>query len=116
MKYAAGCESSDVSETVKLVCDPLTKIVVLKADFGRDKYSMACDDKYYSGTCTSRDESVKDLIKNLCGGKENCDLTANVNTFPDPCPYVIKLLRVWYQCVGEGISLIKKLNLYILLK
>ncbi len=93
---------SPVQDKLRLVCEPGTKIVIVKADFGRDKYSMACDDKYYQGYCTSRDDSVKDILAKQCGNLESCDVKVSTDTFPDPCPNVIKLLRVWYQCIGEG--------------
>jgi hypothetical protein len=103
VKYASGCESwvANVSEKVTLKCEQNTTILIIKADFGRDKYSLACDDKYHNGTCTNRDESVINILRQQCGNKQTCDVLVDVNTFPDPCPNVIKLLRVWYQCVGE---------------
>lgn len=66
---------------------------------------MACDDKYFSGFCSSRDE-VKDILTTQCGNKQTCDVEVSTDVFPDPCPTVIKLLRVWYQCVGDGMSII----------
>ena len=88
---------------MELRCDIGTKIVILKADFGRDKYSTVCDNEYYDGNCTSRVQTEEVLTK-LCGNKQNCDIVVNIDTFTDPCPYVTKLLRVWYQCVGDGNS------------
>ena len=41
-------------------------------------------------------------MKNLCSNKQNCDVTPTTEIFTDPCPYVQKLIRVWYQCVGDG--------------
>ena len=78
--------------------------MILKADFGRDKYSTACDDTYYEGNCTTRVQT-EEILKNQCNNKQNCDVVVSTNTFPDPCPNVIKLLRVWYQCVGDGNNL-----------
>ena len=50
VKYAAGCESSDLitfSQNITLTCSQNLSIVIIKADFGRDQYSMACDGKNY---------------------------------------------------------------------
>ena len=86
---------------VSLTCEAGRKIVIVKADFGRDKYSIACDDKYYDGNCTSRLDT-EETLKNLCGNKQTCEVSTSPDNFPDPCPYVTKILRVWYQCVGDG--------------
>ena len=75
--------------------------MIVKADFGRDKYSSACGDFYYDGNCTSR-VNTEEILKNLCSNKQYCDVVATPEVFSDPCPYVSKILRVWYQCVGEG--------------
>ena len=82
-------------------CGTGTKIVIVKADFGRDKYSSVCGDYFYDGNCTSR-EGTEELMTNLCGNKQNCDQFVSTATFPDFCPNEKKILRVWYQCVGDG--------------
>ena len=108
MKYAAGCEDvPNYQEKVELRCDSGTKIVIVKADYGRDKYSSVCGDFFYEGNCTARTDT-EELLKNLCGNKQNCDVVANPDVFPDSCPGVRKLLRIWYQCVGDGKNLIYK--------
>ena len=57
-------------------------------------------DKYHTaGDCTSR-SSTTEKCRELCQGKQKCVLNANYNVFSDPCPYVIKQLRIWYQCVS----------------
>ena len=102
VKYSTACEDwPTYSTTVELKCEANTKILILKADFGRDKYSIACDDKYYNGDCTSS-LNTEEVMKNLCGNKQTCEVTPTPDVFGDPCPYVTKLLRVWYQCVGDG--------------
>ena len=41
-------------------------------------------------------------MKNLCGNKQNCDQYVDTPTFPDFCYGHQKILRVWYQCVGDS--------------
>ena len=87
---------------MKLVCTGNTKIVVIKAIYGRDKYSSACGDYFYDGDCTAR-KPIEDKLKSLCSDKQTCDVYVGSSNFQDPCPPDIrKLLKVWYQCVGDG--------------
>ena len=82
-------------------CDAGTNIVIVKADFGRDKYSSVCGEYYYDGNCTSIIETTG-IMRNLCSYKDSCDVLANGATFPDSCYGEQKILKVWYQCVGTG--------------
>ena len=92
-----------IQNKVQLKCEAGTRIVILKADFGRDKYSIACDSEYHSSSlCTNRVDTEA-ILKDTCGNQQNCNISVNTDNFPDPCPNVIKLLRVWYQCVGVGL-------------
>ena len=84
-----------------MACDVGTNIVIVKADFGRDKYSSVCGDSYFDGNCTSRVET-ETILKNLCSNKQTCDVIANAVTFQDNCPDQKKVFKVWYQCVGTG--------------
>jgi hypothetical protein len=95
--YATVCEYS----TIQLRCGTGTKIVIIKADFGRDKYSSVCGEYYYDGNCTSKDDTTQ-IMKDICGNKQNCDQFVNTDIFPDNCSGHTKILRVWYQCVGDG--------------
>ncbi len=98
-----ACEDyPNYQNIIKLSCDINSRIVIVKADFGRDKYSIACDDKYYDGNCTSRIET-EETLRTLCGNKQTCEFAPNPDLFPDSCPRVTKIFRVWYQCVGQGI-------------
>ena len=102
MKYAAECEDwPSNARPVQLRCETGTKLLVLKADFGRDKYSSACGDYFYDGNCTSV-VATTEIVRNLCGGLQYCSVTPSNQIFPDPCYGQKKLLRVWYQCIGEG--------------
>ena len=100
----------------QLRCDFDTKIVIIKADFGRDKYSSACGN-YFDGECKSF-ANATEIAKKNCGNKRNCDLISSTQIFSDPCYGQQKILRVWYQCVGDGtfFKLLKneiKTNLFV---
>ena len=98
LKYAAQCEST----TMKLSCLAEDKIVIVKALYGRDKYSAACGDYFFEGNCTSQTD-VEQKLKALCSNKATCDILVNSDNLQDPCPpNVAKILKVWYQCVGDG--------------
>ena len=105
VKYTAGCENwPNYNEPVKLRCEADAKIIIVKGDFGRDPYSNACGDFLYDDNCTSRIDT-EEILRKLCNNKGSCDVIASPENFPDPCPDVQKLLRVWYQCVGDGDSI-----------
>jgi hypothetical protein len=97
LKYATVCQNS----TIQLRCEINSKIVIVKSDFGRDKYSASCGNINYEGDCSSR-VNTEELMKTLCGNKQNCDQFVSTPMFPDLCPIETKILRVWYQCVGDG--------------
>ena len=82
-----------------MTCPAGQTISVIKADFGRDTNSMTCDSQYHSGNeCSSRTATTT-KVRDLCQDKLTCNLTASTAELGDPCPTVIKQLRVWYQCV-----------------
>ena len=97
VRFASGCEErtwlgENSNENITLTCPQNLTIAIVKADFGRDAYSFTCDDKYHYGDDCSSRESTTDKVRELCLGKQNCYLTANVETFSDPCPYVSILI------------------------
>ena len=82
-----------------MTCPAGQTISIIKADFGRDTNSMSCDVQFHNGDeCTSRTETTE-KVRYWCQDKSNCNLTASASELGDPCPNVIKQLRVWYQCV-----------------
>jgi hypothetical protein len=95
---------------MNLICPMNTKIVIVKAIYGRDKYSSACGDFFFDGDCTAR-KPIEDTLKNLCSNKQTCSINVGSGNFQDPCPPGIKkLLKVWYQCVGDGLLYIYSSN------
>jgi hypothetical protein len=95
----------------RLSCDSHTNIVIIRSDFGLDKYSDSCGE-YFNVNCTSL-ANTTEITKNLCENKQICDLGASIEIFPDPCNDKHKLLRVWYQCVGDGIVIMSTLKIKI---
>jgi len=86
IRYASGCEerpwlADGLSENITLSCPQNLTIAIVKADFGRDAYSFTCDDKYHNGDDCSSRESTTDKVRELCQNKQNCYVTANVETF-----------------------------------
>lgn len=107
VRYSSGCEASflgSLSENITLSCPSDQTIAIIKADFGRKKNSMTCDNKFhYTGECTSEVETT-DKVRELCQNNNTCYLTASTSQFSDPCENVIKQLKVWYQCVKTPIT------------
>ena len=103
IKYQAVCENwPNYITPLELNCEANTKIVIIKGDFGRDRYSIACSNTYYDGNCTSS-ISTTEKLRELCGNKQNCSVKPTPATFGDPClPGTAKILKAWYQCVGDG--------------
>jgi hypothetical protein len=92
---------------MRLICPTATKIVIVKAIYGRDKYSSSCGDFFYDGDCTERNKTEAKL-RSLCSNNQNCSIYVGSANFQDPCPLDIKkLLKVWYQCVGDGMCFIE---------
>jgi hypothetical protein len=94
-----------VTSKISLNCDPKTKVVIIKATYGREKYSATCDTSYYDGTCEADSEYVKDILNDLCLNNQTCSISVDLDKFNDPCPNVTKSLKIWYQCIGEGMFL-----------
>ena len=93
-------------------CSVNTKIVIVKADFGRDQYSIACGDFLYEDNCFVE---VTKIVNDVCGNKKDCDIIPSAQVLQNTCDGNTQLLRVWYQCVGDGNNQLffKKEFLYI---
>ena len=100
LKYTAVCEYG----TAQLRCPINTKIVIVKADFGRNKHSSVCNDYFYEGNCTSLEDTTEKM-RIYCGNRQTCDQYVDGDIFTDNCFGNTKLLRVWYQCIGDGMNL-----------
>ena len=121
--YFQESDKTTISQNTVVSCPTGYSIAIIKSDFGRDMYSMACDGKLkkhilyqpendfeifyvrkldtynFGEECTTR-LSTTDEVRELCQNKQTCVIKANSTYFPDPCPDVVKQLRVWYQCVS----------------
>ncbi len=51
-------------------------------------------------------EDTTEKMINLCGNKQTCDQLVTSDIFTDKFFGIVKLLRVWYQCVGDGILVV----------
>ena len=112
VKYAVQCEST----TMKLSCPTDSKIVIVKGIYGRDKYSSACGDYFFEGNCTSRVD-VEQKLKSLCNNQQTCSIYVGSANFQDPCPPdIAKILKVWYQCIGNGrLNILFYLNKFVVI-
>ncbi len=73
--------------------------MIVKADFGRDQYSIACGDFLYDDNCFTE---VTPTVTNICGNKQSCDIMPSTQIFQNFCDGNTQLLRIWYQCVADG--------------
>ena len=50
-------------------------------------------------------EGSEDTIKQLCDGREQCQINPSTNVFgDDPCPGIPKYVEIQYDCEAEGKS------------
>lgn len=61
-------------------------------------FNSSLDNWNLDGDCTTRVDTT-DKVRELCQNENSCTIVANSTYFQDPCPNVVKQLRVWYQCV-----------------
>ena len=79
---------------MKLKCDTNTKIVVLKASYGRTH----SNEEVCPSNARGKDTNCH-AAKEKCNGKTECKILAKNGVFGDPCRGTFKYLTVSYQCV-----------------
>ena len=85
---------------MKLKCDTNTKIVVLKASYGRTHSNEEVCPSNARGKDTNCHAATSvDTVKEKCNGKTECSVRAKNKVFGDPCRGTFKYLTVSYQCV-----------------
>jgi hypothetical protein len=105
---ASHCHASDLGGAVgegcsiRLKCKPGGVITGIKfADFGtvtgefgsRSAASPTCGSFARNASCTT--EGAKQIVEDLCVGKQQCDVLATADVFGDPCRHVHKRLAIW---------------------
>ncbi|XP_054719040.1 adhesion G protein-coupled receptor L1-like isoform X2 [Uloborus diversus] len=96
-KTAYACEGRHL----QISCMPGHMIHLLRANYGRFSISI-CNEHGnldWSVDCTSL--TSFNVIKETCGMKNSCTLSASPELFGDPCPGTPKYLEAHYQCVPE---------------
>ncbi|XP_035214206.1 latrophilin Cirl-like isoform X5 [Stegodyphus dumicola] len=97
---AYACEGRQL----RISCDVGHMIHLLRANYGRFSISI-CNEHGnldWSVDCTSPNSF--NVIKDTCGMKNSCSLSASPDLFGDPCPGTPKYLEAHYQCVPEKSS------------
>jgi len=105
VKLEKGLELGCEGEEVNIACPNYEGIRILNAFWGRDDVTTCQPDdplepKSYKDMCKPVDkEYAKRKVKEMCHGIEICRVPATVTFFDtEPCPNVIKYLRVNYEC------------------
>ncbi|KAG8192083.1 hypothetical protein JTE90_005381 [Oedothorax gibbosus] len=96
-RTAYACEGRQL----RIGCEPGHIVHLLRANYGRFSISI-CNEHGnldWSVDCTS--PSSFNVIKDTCGMKNSCSLSASPTLFGDPCPGTPKYLEAHYQCVPE---------------
>ncbi|XP_055935855.1 latrophilin Cirl-like isoform X3 [Argiope bruennichi] len=99
-RTAYACEGRQL----RISCEPGHMIHLLRANYGRFSISI-CNEHGnldWSVDCTSPNSF--NVIKDTCGMKNSCSLSASPSLFGDPCPGTPKYLEAHYQCVPEKSS------------
>ncbi|XP_042895739.1 latrophilin Cirl isoform X3 [Parasteatoda tepidariorum] len=100
-RTAYACEGRQL----KITCEAGHMVHLLRANYGRFSISI-CNEHGnldWSVDCTS--PSSFHVIKETCGMKNSCSLSASPDLFGDPCPGTPKYLEAHYQCVPEKSSI-----------
>ncbi|GIY73787.1 hypothetical protein CDAR_321682 [Caerostris darwini] len=96
-RTAYACEGRQL----QISCEPGHMIHLLRANYGRFSISI-CNEHGnldWSVDCTSHNSF--NVIKDTCGMKNSCSLSASPTLFGDPCPGTPKYLEAHYQCTAE---------------
>ena len=82
-----------------LNCKEEEVMKVTEVMYGRDTTWFCEHETGNSTSCVS--ETAIATISNLCNGKNKCLLGLTHGLLGDPCPGVLKYLRVTYQCASK---------------
>ncbi|XP_066158734.1 protein eva-1 isoform X2 [Euwallacea fornicatus] len=96
-----ACEN----ERIQLKCNPNFRVAVYSASYGRTQYeSNQCPQLQGVPEETCLASYATETVMQLCHGKRNCDLAADVGTFGSPCkPQSRMYLKVVYTCVPRRV-------------
>ncbi|CAG9759855.1 unnamed protein product [Ceutorhynchus assimilis] len=96
-----ACEN----ERIQLKCNPNSRVAVYSASYGRTQYeSIQCPQPQGVPEETCLASYATETVMQLCHGKRNCDLAADIGTFGSPCkPQSRMYLKVVYTCVPRRV-------------
>ncbi|KAH9508792.1 hypothetical protein Btru_050069 [Bulinus truncatus] len=101
----AAYENVFANEGMKatLVCKLGQEIKITEATYG-SQYCNECTDSHNAlKTFDCRNKSTADVSR-LCNGFRKCILIAQSSTFGDPCPGMLKTLKVSYKCTDSALT------------
>lgn len=94
-----ACESDGTKD---LQCHQFGEVIKIQNAFYGRKRVNVCERKV-AYNCVA--EGSEDTIKQLCDGREQCQINPSTNVFgDDPCPGIPKYVEIQYACVAEGES------------
>ncbi|XP_066500002.1 rhamnose-binding lectin-like isoform X1 [Hoplias malabaricus] len=103
MTYTCVAKQTNVTcegNTAVLTCDSGV-LNILSANYGRTD-SITCSAGRPSNEVTNTHcfaNNTLSVVKNSCGGKSKCAVSATNNVFTDPCVGTYKYLTVVYSCI-----------------
>ncbi|XP_044765402.1 protein eva-1 isoform X1 [Coccinella septempunctata] len=100
-RSANACEN----ERLQLKCNPNSRIAIFSASYGRTEYeSIQCPQPQGVPEETCLVSYATETVMNMCHGKRNCEISADVRTFGSPCrPESRMYLKVVHTCVPRKV-------------
>lgn len=96
-----GCEH----EKINFACEPNMRLAIFSASYGRTEYqSVQCPQPQGVAEETCLLSYATEIVIEHCHGKRNCTLTADSETFANPCRKESRVyLKIVYACVARRV-------------
>ncbi|CAH1401539.1 unnamed protein product [Nezara viridula] len=91
-EWKTACEN----EVLELDCGEDKTVRIIDVEYGRSDGTTCHRYPHFFMSCSSSEAYHK--VHQRCDNKERCTIVANTDEFGDPCPGIIKYLKVKHRC------------------